>query len=86
MKTIAEHNERMARTIFASVHPYYLTKVQKKDRTREELQQVIKWLTGFDKNKIQALLNEKVTFKFFQNANLNPNSHLLTGLIWPRKN
>jgi hypothetical protein len=43
---------------------------------------VIEWLTGFDKNKIPAFIDEKVTFKtFFQNANLNPNAHLITGVI-----
>lgn len=82
MKTTPEHNDRIAKMTFASVYPHYLTKVQKKGRTQEELNQVIEWLTGFDKNKIQTFIDEKVTFQtFFQEANLNPNAHLITGVI-----
>ena len=67
---------------FASVYPMYLAKVEKKGRTKEELHQVIKWLTGFDNKKQQELINENVTFEtFFQNARLNPNVHLITGVI-----
>jgi hypothetical protein len=67
---------------FASVYPHYVTKVEKKDRTKEELHQVIEWLTGYDEKKQQTLIKEKVTFeKFFQNATLNPNAHLITGVI-----
>ena len=82
MKTTTEHNERIAKMTFSSVYPHYLTKIEKKGRTQEELQQVIEWLTGFNKNKVQALIDEKVTFKtFFQNANLNPNANLIKGVI-----
>jgi hypothetical protein len=48
MKTTPEHDERMARMTLASVYPHYLAKVEKKGRTKEELHQVIEWLTGFD--------------------------------------
>jgi len=82
MKTTPEHNERIANMTFSSVYPHYVTKVEEKGRTREELHQVIEWLTGFDKNKLQELIDEKVTFKtFFQKAKLNPNSHLIKGVI-----
>lgn len=82
MEITPEHNERMAKMTFASVYPHYLTKVEKKGRTQEELQQVIAWLTGFDAKKQEALIEEKVTFKeFFQQANLNPNAYLITGMI-----
>ena len=82
MKVTAEHNERVAKMTFASVYPHYVTKVEKKGRTKEELHQVIEWLTGFDKFKIQELIDEKVTFKtFFQDADLNPNAHLIKGVI-----
>jgi hypothetical protein len=82
MKTTPEHNERIAKMTFASVHPHYITKIEKKGRTIEELLQVIEWLTGFDKNKLQELINDKVTFEtFFQKAKLNPNAHLITGVI-----
>lgn len=75
-------DQRIAKMIFASVYPMYLEKVEKKGRTKEELHQVIEWLTGFDDRKLQQLINEKVTFEtFFQQATLNPNAHLITGLI-----
>ncbi|WP_242203007.1 DUF2200 domain-containing protein [Aestuariivivens insulae] len=82
MKITAEHNERIAKLTFASVYPHYVTKVEKKGRTKEELHQVIEWLTGFDKNTIAELIDEKVTFEtFFKRAKLNPNAHLITGVI-----
>lgn len=68
--------------IFASVYPHYVTKVEMKGRTKEELHQVIEWLTGFDENKIQELIDEKATFEaFFNEAELNPDAHLITGVI-----
>lgn len=82
MKTTPEHNERMAKMTFASVYPHYVTKVESKGRSKEELHQVIEWLTGFDYNKIQVLISENVTFEdFFKKANLNPNAHLIKGVI-----
>jgi hypothetical protein len=68
--------------IFASVYPHYLTKVERKGRTKEELHQVIKWLTGFDDKKLQELIDKKVTFEtFFKTAKLNPKAELITGVI-----
>lgn len=82
MKASAEHNERMAKMTFASVYPHYLTKVEKKGRTKEELHQVIEWLTGFDDRKIGELIDEKSTYEsFFEQANLNPNASLIKGVI-----
>lgn len=79
MKT---HDERFAEMTFATVYPHYLNKVEKKGRTKEELHQVIEWLTGFDNQQLQAYIDNKVSFEiFFQNADLNPNAHLITGLI-----
>ena len=76
------YNQRIAKMTFASVYPLYLTKVEKKGRTKEELHQVIEWLTGFDNNILQELIRENVTFEiFFQHAKLNPNAHLITGII-----
>ena len=67
---------------FASVYPHYVTKVEKKGRTREELHLVINWLTGFDDQTMQQLIDEKVTFEtFFSRAHLNPNAKLITGVI-----
>jgi hypothetical protein len=67
---------------FASVYPLYITKVEKKGRTKEELDQVIEWLTGFDEKKLKKLIDEKASFeKFFQQAKINPNAQLITGVI-----
>ena len=77
-----KHDERVAKMSFASVYPLLLKKVEKKGRTKEELNQVIEWLTGFDNEKLQQLIKEKVNFEtFFQKASLNPNANLITGVI-----
>jgi hypothetical protein len=82
LKTTPEHDKRIAKMTFASVYPHYISKVESKGRTREELHQVINWLTGFDDKKVQELIDEKVTFEtFFQRAKLNPNAQLITGVI-----
>lgn len=82
MKTTPEHDEQMAKMTFASVYPHYVTKVERKGRTKEELHQVIEWLTGFDENYLQEMIDEKVTFEtFFERAKLNPNANLITGVI-----
>ena len=82
MNVTPEHNARMAKMTFSSVYPHYITKGEKKGRTVAELHQVIAWLTGFDENKIQALIDEKVTFEtFFEQAKLHPNAHLIKGMI-----
>ena len=75
-------NQRIAKMTFSSVYPMYLAKVEKKGRTKEELNQVIEWLTGFDNKKQQEFLKENVTFEiFFQHALINSNAHLITGVI-----
>jgi hypothetical protein len=82
MKVTPEHNARIAKMTFASVYPHYVSKVEKKGRSKEELHEVIEWLTGFDDRKLQELISEKATFKdFFGKANLNPNAHLIKGVI-----
>ena len=82
MNATPEHNERIAKLTFASVYPHYLSKVEKKGRTIEELHQVIQWLTGFDDKAIQTLIEDKVTFEtFFKQAKLNPKADLIKGLI-----
>lgn len=62
MKTTPEHNERIANMTFAEVYPHYVTKIERKGRTLEELHQVIEWLTGFDAEKIQQSIDEKINF------------------------
>jgi hypothetical protein len=82
MNNSSTHNERIAKLTFASVYPLYLAKVEKKGRTKEELHEVIQWLTGFNNKELQELIKAKVTFEtFFQQATLNPNAHLITGVI-----
>jgi len=80
--TTPKHDQRMAELTFASVYPHYVSKVEKKGRTKAELHQVINWLTGFDDATITSLIEEKVTFKtFFEKATLHPNSELIKGVI-----
>ena len=82
MPSKLSHDERIAQMTFASVYPHYVTKVEKKGRTKEDLHKVIHWLTGFDDAKLQELIDRKATFEeFFAEAKLNPNAHLIKGVI-----
>jgi hypothetical protein len=82
MNNSSAAHERIAKMTFASVYPMYVQKVEKKGRTKEELDQVIQWLTGHNSKKLQELIQKKVTFEtFFRQANLNPNASLITGVI-----
>ena len=60
MKTTPKHNERIAKMTFASVYPHYITKVEKKDRTIEELHQVIEWLTGYNESDLNLLKKKQL--------------------------
>lgn len=82
MNNSDKQNQRVAKMTFASVYPLYVAKVEKKGRTKEELHQVIEWLTGFNNKKLQELISDKVSFEtFFQRALLHPNAHMITGVI-----
>jgi hypothetical protein len=82
MNITPEHIERMRTMKVASVYPHYVTKVERNGRTVEDLHHVIEWLTGFDPKTFQALMDENVTFEvFFDRATLNPNAHLIKGMI-----
>lgn len=75
-------DERIATMTFASVYPHYVSKVERKGRTVHELHQVITWLTGFNEQEIQDLIADQVSFEtFFERAHLNPNAHLIKGVI-----
>lgn len=77
-----ESIERTKKMTFASVYPMYVDKVEKKGKTKKELHQVIEWLTGFDVKKLKALIKDEATFEaFFKQAKLNPNAHLITGVV-----
>jgi len=82
MNTSAHHDEKIAHLTFAAVYPLYVTKVERKGRTEQELQQVISWLTGFSAKELSGLVKEAVTFEtFFSRATLHRNAHLITGSI-----
>jgi len=82
MKVTTEKNEAVAKMIFGSIYPHYVTRLEKNGRTEKELQEVIEWLTGFDKKKIKQLIKSKATFReFFKAAKIHPNAHLIKGVI-----
>lgn len=82
MKDLKKHDEKMAQMTFSSVYPHYLTKVENKGRTKEELHKIIKWLTGYTETNLKKFINNKATFvEFFKSAKLNKNAHLITGMI-----
>lgn len=80
--TTPEHDARVASLVFADFYPHYVTKVQKKGRTVEELHTVIKWLTGFSDEELQATIDERLTLEeFFDRATLHPNAEQIKGVI-----
>ena len=82
MEVTTEKNEKVAEMIFASIYPLYLNRLEKNGRTKEELNQVIEWFTGFDKDDLQALIEEKATFRtFFQKAKIHSNAHMIKGVV-----
>ena len=67
---------------FASVYPHYVAKVEKKGRTKAELDRVIEWLTGFDDAALSAHLSAGTTIRdFFADASLNPHASSITGVV-----
>lgn len=82
METTPKHDKRIAEMIFAEIYPLYLNKIVRKGRREEELIEVIEWLTGFDKQSLESLRDEKVTFKtFFDRAELNPKAESIRGVV-----
>ena len=82
MTDTSHHDDTFAKMTFGSVYPHYVTKIEKKGRSIEELHQVIKWLTGYTDKRLEKLIKDEVTFKdFFEKAKLNSNAHLITGVI-----
>ena len=82
MKVTAEKNEKIGQLIFASIYPHYLNRIVKNGRTEEELNQVIKWFTGYNEKKVQQLIDKKVNFKtFFEKAKIHPNAHMIKGVV-----
>ncbi|MEQ8358629.1 MAG: DUF2200 domain-containing protein [Cytophagales bacterium] len=82
MKVTAEKNENVANMIFANIYPLYLNRLEKNGRSKEELDQVIEWFTGFNQAALQAFIDEKATFRtFFEKAEIHPNAHMIKGLV-----
>jgi hypothetical protein len=82
MKVTVEKNEKVANMVFASIYPLYLNRLDKNGKTKEELNQVIEWFTGFDQKALQILIDEKATFRtFFQKAKIHSNAHLIKGVV-----
>lgn len=74
--------ERVYRMSFASVYPHYITKAEKKNRSKEEVDQIIFWLTGYNETMLQKHLDEKTDFEtFFSQAKIHPNASKITGVI-----
>lgn len=76
-------NTRIFATAFSSVYPHYIQKAEKKGRTREEVHEIIFWLTGYHEKELQEILNNKTDFKtFFEKApQINTNVSLIKGVI-----
>lgn len=82
MKVTTEKNEKIGKMIFASIYPLYLNRLEKNGRTKEELDQVIRWFTAYDQASLQAHLDENATYKtFFEQAKIHPNAHLIKGVV-----
>lgn len=77
------NNERVYKISFAGVYPHYVAKAEKKGRTKAEVDEIIFWLTGYDENALEKILEDKIDFRsFFENApRLNPNVSKITGVI-----
>ena len=76
-------NARVYKILFSSVYPLYIEKVEKKGRTKEELDEVLFWLTGYDKKTLKQQIDKKTDLETFfaQAPQLNPNVSKITGVI-----
>ncbi len=78
----AEKNEKIAKMNFGSIYPHYLNRIEKHGRTKEELDQVILWLTGYDQNKLESFIAGSGTFgDFFEGAKMHKNAHMIKGVV-----
>ncbi|TGA68198.1 DUF2200 domain-containing protein [Aliivibrio fischeri] len=82
MKDTKSQDDKISGMVFSKIYPLYVAKVEKKFRTKDELNEVISWLTGYDESELQYHIEGSTTFgEFFSNATVNPNSKLITGKI-----
>ena len=77
-----EKNEQIAKLHFGSIYPHYLNRIEKHGRTKQELDQVIIWLTGYDQKKLDSFINGEGTFgDFFAGATMHDNAHMIKGVV-----
>lgn len=82
MEVTVEKDEQVGNMIFGSIYPHYLNRLEKNGRTKEELNEVISWLTGYSESELESFINEETTFRaFFENAKIHPNAHMITGVV-----
>jgi len=82
MQVTDKKNEQVANMIFATIYPHYWNRLDKHGRTREEFHRVIEWYTGYDEDKLQSLLADKVSYRtFFEEAKIHPNAHMIKGVV-----
>lgn len=82
MEVTAKKNEQVANMIFGSIYPHYLNRIVKNGRTKEELDQVMKWFTGYDSNELQVFIDGEKTFRdFFEKATIHKNAHMIKGVV-----
>ncbi|MFY0673025.1 MAG: DUF2200 domain-containing protein [Bacteroidia bacterium] len=82
MKVTTEKNEKLANMVFGSIYPLYWNRLEKNGRTKEEFHQVLEWFTGFNKEDIDAMIDEKVTYRtFFERAKIHKNAHMIKGVV-----
>ena len=82
MEENAKSNARVYRMVFGTVYPLYVEKAEKKGRTKDEVDQIISWLTGYDKQAVYRHIDSKTNFEdFFNQAEINPNASKITGVI-----
>ena len=82
MKVTIEKNEKVANMVFGTIYPLYLNRLEKNGRTKEELDQVLKWFTGLDQETLEKLIEEKATYRsLFDKAEIHPNAHLIKGVV-----
>ena len=81
-KKAAEKNKQVGNMVFATIYLLYWNRLEKNGRIKQEFHQVIEWLTGFDEDKLQELIEEQVTFRtFFEQATIHPNAEKIKGVV-----
>jgi len=82
MKVTTEKNEKLASMNFGSIYPLYLNRLVKNGRTKEELDEVLRWFTGYDQETLQGHIDQTVTYKtFLEGATIHENAHMIKGVV-----